>query len=62
VTVTAFDQYGNVVTGYTGTVRFKSSDWQQSLPTADYTFDRCDHGVTFHGRRDAEDSCFGIQA
>jgi hypothetical protein len=32
VTVTAFDRYGNVATGYTGTVNFTSSDGQQMLP------------------------------
>jgi hypothetical protein len=32
VTVTAFDAFGNVATGYTGTVRFTSSDGQAVLP------------------------------
>jgi len=32
VTVTAFDQYGNIATGYTGTVHFGSSDGQAVLP------------------------------
>ena len=31
-TVTAYDQYGNVATGYTGTVHFTSSDKQAVLP------------------------------
>ena len=31
-TVTAYDAYGNVATGYTGTVHFTSSDGQASLP------------------------------
>jgi ELWxxDGT repeat protein len=31
-TVTAYDQYGNVATGYTGTVHFTSSDPQAGLP------------------------------
>jgi hypothetical protein len=37
VTVAALDIYGNIATSYTGTVHFKSSDAQASLP-ADYTF------------------------
>src|SRR5256712_4006027 len=32
LTVTAYDAYGNVATGYTGTVSFSSSDAQASLP------------------------------
>ena len=36
-TVTAEDPYGNVATGYTGTVQFTSSDPQASLPV-NYTF------------------------
>jgi hypothetical protein len=32
VTVTAYDAYGNVATGYTGTVQFTSSDGQAVLP------------------------------
>jgi hypothetical protein len=32
VTVTAYDAYGNVATGYTGTVHFTSSDGQAVLP------------------------------
>jgi YVTN family beta-propeller protein len=32
VTVTAFDQFNNVATGYTGTVHFTSSDAQATLP------------------------------
>jgi hypothetical protein len=43
LTVTAFDRYGNVVTGYTGTVHFTSSDGQATLP-ADYTFTAADNG------------------
>jgi len=34
VTVTAYDLYGNVATGYTGTVAFTSSDPQATLPAA----------------------------
>ncbi len=43
-TVTAQDVYGNVATGYRGTVRFTSSDTQARLP-ADYTFAAADAGV-----------------
>ena len=35
-TVTAYDAFGNVATGYTGTVHFTSSDSQAALP-ANYT-------------------------
>jgi hypothetical protein len=49
VTLTVEDAYGNVVTGYTGTVHFTSSDGTASLP-ADYTFSAADGGVhTFTG-------------
>jgi PKD repeat protein len=44
VTVTAYDPYGNIVTGYTGTVHFNSSDRQAVLP-ANYTFVAADAGV-----------------
>jgi hypothetical protein len=44
LTVTAKDAYGNVATGYTGTVRFSSSDPQAGLP-ANYTFTPGDSGV-----------------
>jgi N-acetylneuraminic acid mutarotase len=37
VTVTAFDHYGNVATGYSGTVQFTSTDPAAHLP-AHYTF------------------------
>jgi CSLREA domain-containing protein len=43
-TVTVRDASGNVVTGYTGTVHFTSSDSQASLP-GDYTFVSGDNGV-----------------
>jgi uncharacterized membrane protein YgcG len=43
-TVTARDAYGNVATGYTGTVAFGSSDTQAALPAA-YTFTAADAGV-----------------
>ncbi len=36
-TVTAYDAYGNIATGYTGTVAFASGDSQAGLP-ASYTF------------------------
>jgi hypothetical protein len=43
VTVTAWDQSGNTVTGYTGTVHFTSTDGAAALPT-DYTFTAADAG------------------
>jgi hypothetical protein len=42
-TVTAKDAAGNVVTGYTGTVNFSSSDVQAGLPTS-YSFTAADSG------------------
>jgi hypothetical protein len=55
-TVTAEDA-GNIVTGYTGTVHFTSTDPRAGLP-ADYTFTAADHGThtfraTFHTVRTA---------
>jgi hypothetical protein len=44
VTVKAFDAYGNVATGYLGTIHFTSSDTKATLP-ADYTFTSADKGV-----------------
>jgi hypothetical protein len=44
ITVTALDAYGNVATGYTGTVQFSSSDSRATLP-ANYTFTAADRGV-----------------
>jgi hypothetical protein len=44
LTVTAYDAYGNIATGYTGTVHFTSSDLQAVLPP-DYTFSASDNGV-----------------
>jgi hypothetical protein len=44
VTVTARDPYGNAVTGYTGMVRFTSSDTQAVLPGS-YTFTAADAGT-----------------
>jgi hypothetical protein len=54
VTVTAYDAFGNVATGYTGTITFSSSDDKAILP-ADFTFTAADAGtstfsVTFHGQ------------
>jgi hypothetical protein len=43
VVVSAVDRFGNVTTGYTGTVHFASSDPQTVLP-ADYTFTAADAG------------------
>jgi hypothetical protein len=43
-TVTAADPYGNVETGYTGTVHFTSSDPAASLP-ANYTFTTANGGM-----------------
>jgi hypothetical protein len=49
ITVTAYDAYGNVATGYTGTVQFKSTDSTAKLP-ANYTFNASDKGThTFSG-------------
>jgi hypothetical protein len=49
ITVTALDAYGNVATGYRGTVSFKSSDNGAALP-GKYTFTASDNGVhTFTG-------------
>jgi hypothetical protein len=42
-TVTAIDAFGNVATGYTGTVHFSSSDGQAMLPD-DYPFTAGDNG------------------
>jgi hypothetical protein len=44
VTVTAYDPYGNVATGFTGTVAFDTTDPIGDLP-ADYTFTGSDQGV-----------------
>ena len=50
VTVTALDQYGQVVENYTGTVSFSSSDPYPGVLPADYTFTPSDHGShTFAG-------------
>jgi hypothetical protein len=43
VRVTAYDAYGNVATGYTGTIHFDSSDKKASVP-ADYTYTAADSG------------------
>jgi hypothetical protein len=44
VTVTAKDAYGNLATGYTGTVHFSSSDAKAVLP-ANYTFTTANAGL-----------------
>ena len=46
VTVTAYDAYGNIATGYTGTVAFKSSDSSGTLPK-NYTFTAADWGMHY---------------
>jgi hypothetical protein len=43
-TVTALDAFGNVATGFRGTIHFSSSDSQATLP-ANYTFTAADGGV-----------------
>ena len=43
-TVTAYDQYGNVATGYAGTIHFASSDSQAVLP-GNYSFKSNDAGI-----------------
>jgi fibronectin type 3 domain-containing protein len=43
-TITALDPFGNIATGYTGTVTFSSSDSQATLP-ANYPFVAADKGV-----------------
>jgi len=49
ITVTAYDPFGNIATGYTGTVHFTSSDPLAVLP-ADYAFTNADAGVfPFYG-------------
>ena len=44
VEVTAFDAYGNIATGYTGSVHFTTSDAKATVP-ANYTFTASDKGV-----------------
>jgi hypothetical protein len=44
ITVTALDAYGNIATGYRGTVHFTSSDSRAGLPR-DYIFTGGDNGV-----------------
>jgi hypothetical protein len=49
LTLTVEDAYGNVITNYTGTVHFSSTDAKATLP-ANYTFKATDKGVhTFTG-------------
>jgi Bacterial Ig-like domain (group 3) len=45
VTVTAYDAYGNVATGYTGTISFSSSDAQALLPP-NFSFIASDAGTS----------------
>jgi hypothetical protein len=45
VTVTALDSDGNVVTGYSGTVTFRSADPYPAVLPADYTFTSSDQGT-----------------
>lgn len=50
VTVTAMDNSGNVLTGYTGTVTFTSTDPHPGVLPTDYTFTAADQGThTFSG-------------
>ena len=44
LTLTVLDAYGNVVTNYTGTVHFSSTDTKSRLPS-NYTFTAADKGV-----------------
>jgi uncharacterized repeat protein (TIGR03803 family) len=44
LTLTVYDAYGNVATGYTGTVHFSSSDSTATLP-ANYSFTAADAGA-----------------
>src|SRR5205807_403080 len=44
ITITALDAFNQVITGYTGTVHFTSTDPQAVLP-GDYTFTAADAGV-----------------
>jgi hypothetical protein len=44
LTITVEDAFGNVVTGYTGTVHFSSTDVKATLP-GNYTFTAADKGV-----------------
>jgi len=44
ITVTALDGYGNVATGYRGTIRISSVNGRGNLPST-YTFTAADNGV-----------------
>ncbi|OGW34314.1 MAG: hypothetical protein A2X58_11960, partial [Nitrospirae bacterium GWC2_56_14] len=48
ITVTARDIFGNIATGYVGTVRFTSTDPQAVLP-GDFTFSPTDAGMHVYG-------------
>src|SRR5207302_5114182 len=49
ITVTVFDQYGNLEANYTGTITFTSSDPTPALLPADYTFTPGDNGTQNFG-------------
>jgi hypothetical protein len=62
MTVTAYDLYGNIATGYLGTVRFTTTDSAGSVPGS-YQFTAADHGVhTFTGfvLRSPQDESFTV--
>ena len=44
MTVIAYDKYGNIAVGYTGTIQFTTSDPQATVPPA-YTFTAADKGM-----------------
>jgi hypothetical protein len=53
VTLTLYDAYGNIATGYTGTMHLTSDDPKAALPPTDYVFSATDAGqatlsVTFN--------------
>jgi hypothetical protein len=48
MTITVLDAYGNVATGYRGTIHFMSSDGTANLP-ANYTFTGADNGAHSFG-------------
>jgi hypothetical protein len=59
LTITSLDAYGNVATGYAGTVRFTSSDTTAGLP-ANYTFTAQDQGL--HSFRSLTLNALGTQS
>ena len=62
VTITLRDAFGNIATGYRGTLAFGSADAQAALP-ANYTFTATDAGVhTFTvAFKTADDTTFSVQ-